>query len=300
MFHGLRANSAPVSGSISVTMTGAVRASRDSQDPFDVRGHRQTPGLAGSVLDRQPGDLHRVVHRHELEQTQEDAMGRVLEAAVALTMPGDVGRRVLPDGQRGRAPQVTGLFVPDIDGLAGRVADGIVGPRRQLDSPGCCATTCSRPRTRRPGSRSAGFATTLIQGAGVHCPSPRTVTYSRPPSTNPPSPLKNSNSGRAGGASSGDWAPRRAAAGRGGRARTRTVARASCSASVPCRLRRMARAAVCRASRSGALSRSFRRMKTLPVRLVPLVPRSPTGSSGPAPPARPGAPPCRSAPARSE
>ena len=30
---------------------------------------------------------------------------RVLEAAVALTMPGDVGRRVLPDGQRRRAPQ---------------------------------------------------------------------------------------------------------------------------------------------------------------------------------------------------
>src|SRR6266542_5760352 len=39
------------------------------------------------------------------------------------------------------------------------------------------------------------LATTLIQGAGVHCRSPRSVTYSRPPSPKPPRPLKNSSSG---------------------------------------------------------------------------------------------------------
>jgi hypothetical protein len=33
------------------------------------------------------------------------------------------------------------------------------------------------------------FATTLIHGAGVHCPAPRIVTYSRPSSAKPPSPF---------------------------------------------------------------------------------------------------------------
>src|SRR6185295_11747063 len=50
---------------------------------------------------------------------------------------------------------------------------------------------------------STGLATILIQGAGVHCPSPRTVTYSRPSSTKPPRPFQNSSSGRRGGASVG-------------------------------------------------------------------------------------------------
>src|SRR5437667_4198224 len=42
-----------------------------------------------------------------------------------------------------------------------------------------------------------GFAITLIHGDGVHRPSPRTVTYSRPSAAKPPRPLKNSRSGRA-------------------------------------------------------------------------------------------------------
>src|SRR6266850_4885307 len=49
-----------------------------------------------------------------------------------------------------------------------------------------------------------GFAITLIQGAGVHCPSPRIVTYSRPSAAKPPRPLKNSRSGR-GGKTSNDF-----------------------------------------------------------------------------------------------
>ena len=43
--------------------------------------------------------------------------------------------------------------------------------------------------TRKP---NEGFAITLIHGAGVRKPSPRTVTYSRPLSANPPRPLKKS------------------------------------------------------------------------------------------------------------
>src|SRR5260370_32663139 len=59
---------------------------------------------------------------------------------------------------------------------------------------------------------NAGLATMLTQGAGVHCPSPRTVTYSRPSSTKPPRPLKNSDSCRGDGTFPG-------ASGRGGRRR---------------------------------------------------------------------------------
>src|SRR5207247_11455425 len=41
-----------------------------------------------------------------------------------------------------------------------------------------------------------GFAITLIHGAGVHRPSRRMTTYSRPSCAKPPRPLKNSRSGR--------------------------------------------------------------------------------------------------------
>src|SRR5712692_7635558 len=49
---------------------------------------------------------------------------------------------------------------------------------------------------------NTGLAITLIQGAGVCCPSPRTVTYSRPSAAKPPRPLKNSSAGRGPGTSS--------------------------------------------------------------------------------------------------
>ena len=103
-----------------------------------------------------------------------------------------------------------------------------------------------------------GLETTLTQGAGAHCPSPSTVTYSWPPSTKPPMPLKNSDSKRGGGA----CAAAAALIGRGaGRAAPGAdSARASCSASVPWRLRSTARAADCRAAWSVDESRFFRRM----------------------------------------
>src|SRR5947209_7718823 len=42
--------------------------------------------------------------------------------------------------------------------------------------------------TRQPNS---GFASTLLQGAGVCSPASRRITYSRPSSLNPPRPLSN-------------------------------------------------------------------------------------------------------------
>ena len=197
---------------------GRGRASRDAQDPFDVRGHRQTPGLAGSVLDPQPRDFHRIVHRHELEETQEDAMGRVLEATVALTMPGDVGRRVLPDGQRRWAPQVTGLFVPDIDGLTGRVADGIVGPRRQLILP-----AVARPGVAGPAlgdlEAERGIRDDVDPGRGRPLPLSEDGDVLPPVVDEPSQPVEELELRAGRRRVVGGRGSRRAAAGRGGRAR---------------------------------------------------------------------------------
>ena len=95
----------PCPRSISVTMTGAVALRDDAQHPFDVRGHRQPPGLGRTGSRSSGGRSSPGRPPARTGAAQDDAVGRVLEAAVALTVPGDVGRRVLPDGQRGRAPQ---------------------------------------------------------------------------------------------------------------------------------------------------------------------------------------------------
>ena len=130
------------------------RPSRDAQHPLDVRGHREAPGGGGAVLDRQPGDLHGVLEGHELEQIEGDAVGHVLEPAVALTMPGDVGRGVLPDRERGRGPRARPC--PRRERRAPRPEDR--SPDRwttpSADSRGCSRTTCTRRRTPRPESRS--------------------------------------------------------------------------------------------------------------------------------------------------
>ena len=251
MFQGFRANSAPVSGSTSVTMNGAVALRDDAEDPFDVRGHGETPGLAGPVLDRQPRDLHRVVHRartgagsgrcratYARSGCSPDRAGRrrATRPPGWAARSGPRARRSLRRGRRWSRPggSVTGSLDQGVSWFSRLLSDHVY--------------PAPDSETWKP---NAGLATTLIQGAGVHCPSPRTVTYSRPSSTKPPRPLKNSNSGRARRGIGGGWAAR---AGRrrggSGRARARRVARESCSARVPCRLRRMARAAACRASRS--------------------------------------------------
>src|SRR4030095_1853688 len=75
------------------------------------------------------------------------------------------------------------------------------------------------------------FAMTLIQGAGVHCPSPRMVTYSRPSDAKPPRPLKNSSSGRGGGTSARGLAAATRGGGRG--VLGARISRTTCSARLP-------------------------------------------------------------------
>jgi hypothetical protein len=56
----------------------------------------------------------------------------VFEAAVASTVTGDINRCGVADGERCRAPDITGLVISDIKSLTLGVADRIIGPRGEL------------------------------------------------------------------------------------------------------------------------------------------------------------------------
>ena len=112
-----------------------VGATRRAEHPLGVRSDGQAPRSAGSVLDREHRDLQRLVEWDELHEVEVDAVSHVLEAAVSGTVVGDVGRPLTPDRLRGRAPEVAGVVVADVEGFACWVADGVVGPRRQLVFP---------------------------------------------------------------------------------------------------------------------------------------------------------------------
>src|SRR6266545_5386708 len=114
-----------------------------AEHPFGIGGDREDPVRPGTVLDGKKRDLEGVLERNELREVQPDAPAFVLEAAVALAVPRHVGPRVA-HGKRRRSPDLSGLLVADQDGLARRVADGIVGPGRQL-----VLLTVDRPRTAR-------------------------------------------------------------------------------------------------------------------------------------------------------
>ena len=96
----------------------------------------------------------------------------VLEAAVAGAVAGDVGRLRASDRLRRRAPELAGVVVADVDRLARRVADRVVGPRRELVLAAVARPRCSRTRTRRPGTRTTELAITFSHGAGVDWPGP--------------------------------------------------------------------------------------------------------------------------------
>ena len=57
-------------------------------------------------------------------------MAGVLEDAVALAVPDDV-RLTLANRQRCSGPDRAGIFIAKIDYFSGRIADSVVGPRRE-------------------------------------------------------------------------------------------------------------------------------------------------------------------------
>ena len=94
-----------------------------------IESRRDRPRL---IADLQPGNLDRVFERHVLQQLERDAVRGVLETAVALAVPNDIGRGLLANRQRGGAPEFAVVFVANVDHFARPVADRIVGPRREL------------------------------------------------------------------------------------------------------------------------------------------------------------------------
>ena len=59
-------------------------------------------------------------------------MRSVLETAVTLTMPRDIGRSLFANGQCRGAPEFSAVFVANVEDFAWPVADGVVGPGADL------------------------------------------------------------------------------------------------------------------------------------------------------------------------
>src|SRR5947209_20556385 len=70
----------------------------------------------------------------------------MLEAAVALPMPRDVGPGLLTDREQRRSPQRAALLIPDVQRLPRGIPDRIVGPGGEL-----ILAAVDRPRV--PGAR---------------------------------------------------------------------------------------------------------------------------------------------------
>src|SRR6202040_3086403 len=68
----------------------------------------------------------------KLQEVERHPVRHVLEAAVALTVSGDVGPGLLTDRQHGGTPQFATVFVPPIYRFARRVADRVIRPWGEL------------------------------------------------------------------------------------------------------------------------------------------------------------------------
>ena len=113
--------------------TETVRLVRESGKPISAVAREMD--LTESVLRKWVNGAERAtgrrgpltsLERDELEQAQGDPVADVLEPAVARSVSGGVGGTLPADGQGGRAPQVAGLLVAEVDRLADRIGDGIV------------------------------------------------------------------------------------------------------------------------------------------------------------------------------
>src|SRR2546425_13066762 len=82
--------------------------------------------------DGQPRDLDRIIERHVLEKIERDTVCGVLEPAVSLAVPRDIGRNLVTDRRRRGPPQLAGLLVAQIQDLARPIGHGVVRPGREL------------------------------------------------------------------------------------------------------------------------------------------------------------------------
>ena len=87
------------------------------QHPFPIARDGQTARPAGEVAQFQDRELHRRVQGHIHGQLGGDAVLGVLEHGIAKPVADDIRRRAAR-GQRRRRPELSGLLIPDVEGLA--------------------------------------------------------------------------------------------------------------------------------------------------------------------------------------
>ena len=102
-----------------------------SQRPLHERGDRQPPRSPRAVAQAQPRDLDAIDDRNVLQQVQFDAVRVALVATVALAVADHVITVGVAGRQRGGGPQPAVLVVANVQHLLRRIADWVVGPRRQ-------------------------------------------------------------------------------------------------------------------------------------------------------------------------
>ena len=121
---------------------------RSPKHPFPVAGDGQAARTSRDVAQFQDRELHRRVHRHINPQLGGDAVLGMFEHGIAKAVANDVGRRAARGQRRGR-PELSGLLIADVEGLAGGVRDGIVVPGRQAKLMGNSRPRCRRCRSRK-------------------------------------------------------------------------------------------------------------------------------------------------------
>src|SRR5467141_5120891 len=118
----------------------------------------------------------------------------MMESTIAVAVASNVGSGFIADWQGRGGPHLTRAFVTEIDDFSRRVSNGIVGPRRELilmtvERPGVARARFGNEESKRR------ICNHIDPRRGSPQTFPRTVTYSRPISANPPRPLKKSRAG---------------------------------------------------------------------------------------------------------
>ena len=159
-----------------------------AQHPLHVAGGGEPAHAAGIVADLQHRELHRRVGGHVHPDLRADSALAVLEHAVAESVPAHVRLHAPARHGHGR-PEVPGLLVAKIIGLAAGVAHRIVAPRSQAELVRVFRPGIGHRRSRRPRFRSSRSPARSPRARASPGCSVVVMMYSRPSGVNPPSPL---------------------------------------------------------------------------------------------------------------
>ena len=101
-----------------------------AKHPLPVSGDGESPRPARAVGDRELHELHRLVLRDEDCQFRGNSLVGMFEHRAADPMSHDIRASATGRLRSGR-PEAAGIFVADVDGLAARVRDRVIGPWRE-------------------------------------------------------------------------------------------------------------------------------------------------------------------------